>query len=501
MTGAGVEVRTVQGAVRGELLEGLAVFRGIPYARPPVGALRFAAPQEPEAWDGVREAVRFGPPPPQSGPFRATEGRGENDWLTLNVWSPDPGGSGVPVLVWIPGGAYVSGHSGDPMYEATSLARHSGLVVVTLNYRVGAEGFAELPGAPSNRGLLDQVAALRWVRENIGRFGGDADRVTVCGQSAGAGSIATLMAAPAAEGLFRRAVTQSVPGLYATPRLAAGITGSLAARTGAEPTAAGLGAVDPWQLADAVGALMEELPGQGEVWGDTARTGMPFSPVVDGDLVPDVPWRTLRDGRASGVELLTGHTRDEFRPFLLLPGRLEKVTEEEAGAALRALGPGPDGEHAYRAAYPDAPAARLFELVHSDVLFRIPSVHLADAQSAGGGTAYLYELCWPAPAQGGALGSGHALDVSLLFGNYAGPAAGLYFPDGAPTAEALAVGDAIRRSWASFAAHGDPGWPPYRATEGRLTRLFDATTGTAPYPEEASRRAWEGYGVEPYDLP
>ncbi|GHG52615.1 carboxylesterase/lipase family protein [Streptomyces griseocarneus] len=499
MTGDSVEVRTAQGRVRGEWGEGLAVFRGISYARPPVGALRFAAPEAPEAWDGVREAVRFGPPPPQSGPFRVTEGRDGTDWLTLNVWSPDPGGPGLPVLVWIPGGGYISGYSGDPMYEATPLARHSGLVVVTLNYRLGAEGFAELPGAPSNRGLLDQIAALRWVRENIGRFGGDPDRVTVFGQSAGAGSIATLMAAPAADGLFRRAVTQSVPGLYATPALAAGIAGSLAARLGAEPTVAGLGAIDPWRLADAIGPLMDELPAREDVWGHLARTGVAFCPVVDGDVVPDVPWRTLRDGRASGIDLLTGHTRDEFRPFLVATGR--QVTEEEAGAALRAFAPRPDGERAYRAAYPDAPPARLFDHVHSDVLFRIPSVHLADAHSAGGGTAHLYELCWPAPAQGGALGSGHGLDVHLLFGNYASPAAALYFPEGTPPDEALAVGDEIRRSWTSFAAHGDPGWPPYRATEGRLTRLFDATTRTAPYPEEPSRRVWEGHGVAPYDLP
>ncbi|MEU7133556.1 carboxylesterase family protein [Streptomyces sp. NPDC046261] len=498
-SGTGVEIRTVQGTVRGRTEKGLAVFRGIPYARPPVGELRFAAPQPPPSWDGTRDAVEFGPPPPQSGPFRTPGGIPGTDWLTLNVWSPDAGGSGLPVLVWITGGAYLAGAASDPLYDATLLARH-GLVVVTVNYRVGAEGFAELAGAPANRGLLDQIAALEWVQENIARFGGNPDRVTLCGQSAGAGSIATLLAAPRAAGLFRRAVTQSVPGLYTTPALARDIAATLAARLGGTPTVASLATIAPQRLADEVDALMAGLPAHVDRWGRLARSGVPFCPVVDGDLVPDVPWRTLRDGRASEVGLLTGHTRDEFRPFLVLTGSLEKITEEDATTALRAFAPAPDGERAYRAAHPGASAAALYELVHADVLFRVPSLHLADAHSAGGGTAHLYELRWPAPALGGALGAAHGLDVHLLFGTYSAPAARLLFGEEPPPAQALTLADDIRRSWASFAAHGDPGWPAYRVTDGRLTRLLDAEVTTAPYPEDASRRIWEGHGVEPFDL-
>ncbi|MFI9240509.1 carboxylesterase/lipase family protein [Streptomyces sp. NPDC053079] len=499
-SGNGVETHTVHGTVRGRTEEQLAVFRGIPYARPPVGGLRFAAPQPPPAWDGVREAVEFGPPPPQSGPFRAPGDIPGTDWLTLNVWTPDPGGSGLPVLVWIPGGGYVSGATNDPLYDAAHIARH-GLVVVTVNYRVGAEGLAQLADAPANRALLDQIAALEWVRQNIARFGGNPDRVTLCGQSAGAGSIATLLAAPRAAGLFRRAITQSVPGLYVTPALARDVAQTLAARLGAAPTAASLATISPQRLADEVDVLMAGLPAQVDRWGRLARSGVPFCPVVDGDLVPDVPWRTLRDGRASEVGLLTGHTRDEFRPFLVLSGGLEKITEEDATTALRTFAPAPDGERAYRAAHPGASAAALFDLVHADALFRVPSLHLADAHSAGGGTAHLYELCWPAPALGGALGAAHGLDAQLLFGNYSAPAARLLFGEDPPPAEALALAEDIRRSWASFAAHGDPGWPAYRVTDGRLTRLLDAEVSTAPYPHDASRRIWEGHGVEPFDLP
>ena len=197
----------------------------------------------------MREALAFGPPPPQGGHFGmdalAPDAAGD-DWLTVNVWSPEPGpGAGLPVMVWIQGGAYVIGMSGLPEYDGGRLAREGGVVVVTFNYRVGIEGFAQIEGAPANRGLLDQVAALEWVRDNIRAFGGDPDRVTVFGQSAGGGSVAALLAMPRAAGLFRRAVAQSVPGTFFSPELAADIAAACAAELGLRPTAADLSGVDP----------------------------------------------------------------------------------------------------------------------------------------------------------------------------------------------------------------------------------------------------------------
>ncbi|MEU1823388.1 carboxylesterase family protein [Streptomyces abikoensis] len=495
------EVRTDRGTVRGRTEDGLAVFRGIPYAQPPVGELRFMAPRPARPWDGVRDAAEFGPPPPQSGPIPATGTATGDDWLTLNVWSPDPGGSGLPVLMWILGGGYVSGHAGDPLYDAGLLARQGGLVVVTVNYRVGAEASAQLEGAPANRGLLDLIAALEWVQGNIAGFGGDPARVTVAGQSSGAGSIATLLAVPRAAGLFRRATAQSVPGLYTTPALASALAAELAGSLGTTPTVAGLATIDPWRLAEAITPMMYGLPAEADRWGPLARTGSPFSVVVDGDLVPETPWTALPDGRASGVDLLTGHTRDEFRPFLVMSGGRDKVTDEDTTAALNAFAPGPDGPRAYRAAYPDATPVELFETVHSDVLFRMPSLHLAEAHTAGGGTAHLYELRRPAPVLGGALGAAHGLDVSLLFGTYDAPQARLLLGEGPVPEDLLAVGEEIRRSWTAFATHGDPGWPAHQAADGRLTRLLDTEPSTAPYPEEPSRKVWEGRTVHPYDLP
>ena len=232
----GPEVRTAVGRLRGSWEAGMAVFRGIPFAEPPVGALRFAAPRPAPGWAGVREALAFGPPPPQGGHFGmdalAQEATGD-DWLTVNVWSPDPGpDAGLPVMVWIQGGAYVIGMSGLPEYDGGRLARDGGVVVVTFNYRVGIEGFAQIEGAPANRGLLDQVAALEWVRDNIRAFGGDPDRVTVFGQSAGGGSVAALLAMDRAAGLFRRAIVQSMPGTFFSPGARRGHRGRVRRRAG-----------------------------------------------------------------------------------------------------------------------------------------------------------------------------------------------------------------------------------------------------------------------------
>jgi len=207
-SGSRPEVRAAAGRLRGSWEAGVAVFRGIPFAEPPVGALRFAAPRPAPGWSGVREALAYGPPPPQAGHFGMDKLSQDapDDWLTVNVWSrePDPG-AGLPVMVWIQGGAYGIGTSSLPEYDGGRLARDNGVVLVTFNYRLGVEGFVQIEGAPANRGLLDQVAALEWVRDNIRAFGGDPDRVTVFGESAGGGSVAALLAMNRATGLFRRA--------------------------------------------------------------------------------------------------------------------------------------------------------------------------------------------------------------------------------------------------------------------------------------------------------
>ncbi|MEV8313943.1 carboxylesterase family protein [Streptomyces sp. NPDC059900] len=491
-SGAGPEIRVAAGPLRGTRETGVAVFRGVPFAGPPVGPRRFAAPQPVRSWEGVRTALSYGPPPPQGSHFGmdalAREVRGDG-WLTVNVWSPDPGpGAGLPVMVWIQGGAYTIGMSGLPEYDGGRLAREGGVVVVTFNYRVGLEGFGQIEGAPANRGLLDQVAALEWVRDNIRAFGGDPARVTLFGQSAGAGSVAALLAMPRAAGLFVRAVAQSVQGTFFSPDLAADIAAACAAELGLKPTVADLSAVDPDLLSaagDAVGADMGRRAGR---WGPPAHRSIAFSPVVEGQVLPRTPWQALADGACRGIGFLVGHTRDEARLLTALDGLLGQVTQEQAATALRVFGPGRDGARLYHDAFPAAGPDALHELVQSDWLFRMPGLRLAQAQNAAGGRAHVYELTWPAPGMGGVLGACHGLDVPLVFGNLdRGRPAALIGEDPPPDTEALSA--RMRAAWTAFAAHGDPGWPAYDTAQG-LVQLFDTRPAVTAYPEEHSRRIW-----------
>lgn len=484
-------VRTRSGAVRGRVEGGVAVFRGMPFARPPVGALRLAAPVPEQRWDGVREAVAYGPPPPQSRLVGAPAADdAEGDWLTVNVWSPDLGSTRLPVIVWIHGGGYVYGWSGDPSFDGATLAR-DGSVVVSFNHRVSVEGFGQLRGAPANRGLLDQVAALVWVQDCIAAFGGDPGRVTVMGESAGAGCVAALLTMPRARGLVRRAVAQSVPGMTHTEALATDVTTTIVQRLGVAPVVAEVAAHPPSALSAAADAVASEAAGIPR-WGRASFVQSVLAPVVDGEVLPVSPWGRPAAGRADDVDLVVGHTRDEYRLFLTLRGDLGAITDEQAEEALRALAP---AAGAYRAAHPGASAEELYERVHSDWMFRMPSARLAGERV---GRTHLYELAWTAPGLGGALGACHGLGVPLTFGTL-GVGAGAFLVGPEPTQEAYALSSRVRAAWISFAATGDPGWPAYDAGS-RLALVVDTVDQVRRYPEEDAVRLWSAESFAPLDL-
>ncbi|GAA1745167.1 carboxylesterase/lipase family protein [Nostocoides vanveenii] len=465
-----IRTRVTTGSIEGQETGGVAVFTGIPYATIPA---RFAAPAPAPAWDGVRPARTFGPPPPQAGGLGPSAETGdEADWLTANVWSPDLTGA-LPVLVWIHGGGYLFGRSDLPEYDGATLAR-DGAVVVTINYRVGFEGFGLLDDMPPNRGLLDQIAALEWVRDNIAAFGGDPGRVTVFGQSAGGGSIAALLAMPRAAGLFHRAIVQSMPGAYLTRALAANVTRTCAAEIGCAPS--DLSTTESSLLAAAVDAVLAGIDRYAARWGPAAHAGIPFAPVIDGDVLPATPWQ----GVTGRVDLLIGHTRHEQRLFSALTGRLGQITVDEANESTRVFAPDPA---AYARHFPN-PEER-FDVVRSDWLFRMPSLKLAEAQVAAGGRCHLYELTWPAPGMGGALGACHGLDVPLVFGNLTAGQTALLI--GEPTQESYAVSAQMRTAWLAFARDGDPGWPDFATG---ATRLFDVEAEVTAYPEVVSRAIW-----------
>jgi len=499
MAPADPEVFTGAGRVRGRIENGIAVFRGIPFAEPPVGQRRFQAPVPAAPWDGVRDAKDFGPASPQltidDGAPAAQPADRTGDWLTVNVWTPDPGANRLPVMVWIYGGAYMFGASSEPVYNGTPFAQ-AGTVFVSLNYRVGTEGFALIPGAPANRGLLDAVAALTWVKENIQSFGGDPGNVTVFGESAGAGVIASLLAMDSAKGLFKRAIAQSVPGTFLARDLAADIAQAIARQAGLPNDFAALAGADPMHLVKAQAAVTARLADFPQ-WGGVSRTVTPFSPVIDGEVLTRSPWRALLGGAASDVELLTGHNRDEYRLFIALGGKLGQITEDEATATLNAFAPGPDGPAAYRKAFPDADPSALYEVVFSDWLFRMPTLHLAQAHAASGGRTFLYELTAQAP--GGPFGACHALDVPLVFGTVGEGLTATLFGGGGLPAEFVTLGDTMRREWISFASSGDPGWPAY-GTEHRTTRVYDLQPDVLSYPEEISMHLWERHRFDALGL-
>lgn len=493
---ASPEVATRAGLLRGEqLTNGCVAFRGVPFAKPPVGALRFAAPQPVPAWAGARDAVRFGPAVPQSAGARRgsavpADAEASDDYLTLNIWTPALSAA-RPVMVWIHGGAYRGGGTATPSFEGSRLALHGDVVVVTVNHRVGMEGYAQIHGAPANRGLLDVVAALRWVAENIVGFGGDPGNVTVFGQSAGAGAVACLLAMPTARGLFHRAIAQSVPGTFLTPALSSAITATVAADLGRAPTAQELAQVDPVQLAEAADRVGDRMSAYADHWGRIAHTSTPFSPVVDGTVLPTDPWTALSTGAAAPVPLIVGHTRDEFRAFSRADGRIPHIDRGQAQEAVTIFGPTDETAPYERLlagnGVPTDPTT-LYETVNSDWLFRMPSAHLAQANAETGAPTYLFERAYTVPRHDGILGAPHSADHPLVFGNLSGGIADRYYVQPV-AAETDRLGRRMRRAWASFAHHGDPGWAAF-TTDGLQTMIFDAEPTQARYPHEASLRAF-----------
>jgi para-nitrobenzyl esterase len=451
-------VRTSHGAVRGRTVDGVSVFTGIPYAAPLDGVRRFRTPEPPQPWDGTRDALTFSADPPQA-PMRpglpSPWSPGDStDCLAVNVWTPDPGATGLPVMVWIYGGAFILGTASQPDYDGTHLAR-AGVVVVTLNYRVGFEGFGWLPDAPQNRAFLDQLAALRWVQDNIARFGGDPDNVTIFGESAGATSVAALTAAEAGRGLFHRAIGQSIAGGFRSQDQARATAERIAGALGVPLTTEAVASVAP----EAIHAV-QSVPGE----------ITPYGPVVDGDVVRDVPWHGLR----GEVDLVAGFNRDEYRLF----AADEDLSQVEVAAVAASYGLPVEY---YRAAYPDLSDADLYVVIQSDAIFRIPTTWCVQEHP---GRRWCYELTWPSPA----LGACHALDVPLTFGTFDGHLTAMVLGRPVPP-EALALSEEIRKAWTSFAATGDPGWPQYEPGE-RLARIWDVPVTVAADPESASRLIW-----------
>ncbi|MGV9384146.1 carboxylesterase/lipase family protein [Nonomuraea sp. NPDC003707] len=487
-------VQVASGRLRGRTNRGVAAFLGIPYAAPPFGARRMRPPEPPARWEGERRAADYGPTCPKGDDglesaalFPEVVIPGE-ECLNLNVWTPGPGGSGLPVLVWIHGGMFTQGSGSVPGYRGTSFAR-DGVVCVTINYRLGAEGFLHLDDGTANLGLLDQIAALEWVQDNIAAFGGDPGRVTVAGQSAGAMSVVTLMAMPRARGLFRQAVAQS--GAVAqtlTAEAAAGVASRLAESLGVAPTREAFGEVPVERLGRAASTLLKEV----QAASDPARwASLPFAPVVDGDTLPDHPLDALRKGAGSGVRLLAGWNRDDTRIGLVPTGMIDIVDEPILAAVVGALGaPGGTVER-YRAARPGASSGDLLAAVTTDCFVRVPAIRVAEARLEAGeaclaGT-WMYRFDHESPSFAGRLGAAHAVELPYVFDLLDEESSHTLIGDEPPQV----VADTAHGAWVRFIADGDPGWPRYDLA-GRATALIDEGITVVDDPGGAERDVWTG---------
>ena len=480
------------GKVRGSFEGPLAIFRGIPYARPPIGPLRFGAPQPPDPWTGVRDATEFGPAPAQSAidveyvpGFSLWEGIRETseDCLTLNVWTPGLTGR-RPVLVWIPGGAFLKGAGSQDLYDGSTLARRGDVVVVTANYRLGVFGFLGLDDErfAGNAGLADQLAVLEWVADHAAAFGGDPGNVTLMGESAGAISVAALVTSPKAAGRFHRAVCQSGAGRrLPSAGTAAELADRLLTRLGLDRERAGdLFHVPTDRL----------LSAQVAVSVDVRRNdiGAGFQPWIDGDVVTGQTVDGLAAGRAAGMPFLAGTTEHEMNLWRVLMPALRTLDEAGLAAGVQRLVAEAAGDMvaAYRAARPHASPAELFEAIWTDREFRIPSLRATEAQATPSAATYYYLFAWRSPAPG--IGSCHAIDLPFVFGTLDSKGADAFAGHG-PAAEALAT--RVQDAWLSFARTGDPGWPAYDV-KTRPTMLLGETCEVVDDPKSAERAAWDG---------
>ncbi|NYD67596.1 carboxylesterase/lipase family protein [Agromyces atrinae] len=474
--------QTRSGAVRGVWRDDAggrsAAFLGIPFAAAPVGELRFAAPAPHPAWEGERDATEFG-----ATPFR-DDGTGGvtlipepgivgDSTLNVNVFTPDPDAAGLPVLVYIHGGGYVSGSPSSSWYDGAAFNR-DGIVTVSVSYRLGFDGFGWIEDAPHNRAVLDWIAALEWVQGNIADFGGDPERVTIAGQSAGGGAVLTLLGVPRARGLFHRAISMSGV-LSATPLGRAEELGRrLAAELGVEPTRAALAALPEERVLAAQKAVEPKLTAHPlaavrQMIGD----GVPWSPVIDGDLVPHAPLDAAAAGASADVPLIVSSVDDEFSMATdRLQGALRLIP---ASAGLGLLGLARDIRRPYLAANVDVHAkgtAAMLGRYVSDAVFR--SAALAFTRARGDAPTWLARFTWPSPAFAGR--AVHCLDVPFFFDCLGAERIAHLAGDAPPQS----LADALHGSAVAFISGGDPGWERWDAAS-EPTRLWEVPPTVAPH--------------------
>jgi para-nitrobenzyl esterase len=493
---SGPIIETSSGRLAGEAEGDVLVFRGIPFAKPPVGPLRFRPPEPPDPWTGVRAATRFGPGGPQGvNPVEAVlpvfVPETSEDCLYLNVFTPNTTGR-RPVLVWIHGGGNISGAGSQRLYNGSELVRRGDIVIVTVNYRLGIFGFLhgrcvageEFPTS-GNEALLDQVAALQWVQEEITAFGGDPDNVTIAGESAGGTNVAGLLGVPAARGLFHKAIMQSsgTVGHHLSLEKAARVFSAILDAASLTPANAG-------QLREFSGEALLDLQ---------TRVGMvngAFGPVIDGDVLPRSTYEAIEGGETAGVPIIVGTVGDEMSVFGLMDPALPGLDEASLLARAEALtgGRGQEAIDLYRTERQMdgkvLPPPALWTAMLTDHDFFVPAMRFAELQ-AGQAPSYAYLFTWQSPIMGGVFGSIHGIDLPFMWGLHND--LGLVSLVGDLSA-AEPLSTMFQDALLAFARTGDPAtralaWPAY-APPRRSTMILDRRSMTRDAPREAERQFW-----------
>jgi len=486
-------IETKSGKVQGYSENDIEIYKGIPYGEPPIGDLRFCPPVAKKPWDGVLEAKEissfafqgysmleeyFGKSEPES-----------EDCLYLNIWTPAADGEKRPVMFWIHGGAFITGGGGDPIYNGLALAKRGDVVVVTINYRLGAFGYSYIPGVTANVGQMDQIMALEWVRDNIELFGGDPDNVTIFGESAGGYAVLTLPAMPAAKGLFHRVIAQSAP--FINPEVSKkhtkGLMRMLKLKSGDIDA---FRKIPPEEIIDAQNKYLEKI-----------NSAMEFRPLIDGESLPTHPLKVFQNGDCSNIDLLIGSNLDEAKMFTSMGGEAFGDPEKVILMFLGMVGVDANKSIKMLETYKNAREGNLsteskdiIDAIITDFMFRIPTIRFLEAQFKHQKNTFNYLFTWESPGMDGQLGSCHALEIGFVFNTLNLPGMDEFTGQG-PEAELLS--QKIMDAWIAFARTGNPNnkglpeWKPYDIEErATMTLGKECKQVNAAYDKE--REAWDG---------
>ena len=500
-------VTTKNGKLEGEQKNELYVFKGIPYAEPPVGKLRWKPPQPAKKWSGARPAKKFGavaPQPTMPGgtaigtPSFAGQEQSE-DCLSLNIWTPGLDDAKRPVLLWIHGGAFYIGSGTEAFLEEGVLARRGNVVVVSINYRLGAFGFLnlnEVTGgkipATGNEGILDQIASLEWLQENIAAFGGDPNNITASGFSAGAMSVGTLLGMPLAKGKFHKAMNRSGAANVVNPlenavkiaELQLKIWGLTSKDTD------GINALTTGNILEGQNRLIAQMR-------ESEGRGTPYQPVKDGKYIPEMPITAIKKGSAKNVPTMAGCTLDELKMMQAMDPNAAKMDEAGLVKKLEAMVPKEmikDLIPTYKTALTKrgckSTPAEILGSINTDSFFRIPTIRMVEAQRDNGTPAYNYLFVHKCPAMGGVMGAMHGLDNPFLFG--------ALVPEFTGKDEELErTATQIQDTAIAFMKTGDPScksvgkWPVYG--KDRMTMVWDRKSHLEAAPYEQERAVWDKY--------